>query len=179
MNSDNNKNPINIKINFGGTLFIVFLILKLVGVINWSWWWVTAPIWIPASFYLGIISIIGVAFGVKFLYDVIEDKIYEIKINRGRKRQRENTIEQKLQRVREYQDRTSSVVTTYNYSKQDIQVAEKEKIDYVIEMLSDLNISREEIIELLKTERERLQYYQSQTTEEKGQSRIYRNKDYK
>lgn len=29
-------------------LFIVFLILKLVGVIDWSWWWVTAPIWLPA-----------------------------------------------------------------------------------------------------------------------------------
>lgn len=30
-----------------GLLFIVFLVLKLCGVITWSWWWVTAPIWIP------------------------------------------------------------------------------------------------------------------------------------
>lgn len=30
-----------------GLLFIVFLVLKLCGVIAWSWWWVTAPIWIP------------------------------------------------------------------------------------------------------------------------------------
>lgn len=29
------------------TLFIVFLILKLTGVITWSWWWITAPLWIP------------------------------------------------------------------------------------------------------------------------------------
>jgi hypothetical protein len=28
-------------------LFIVFLVLKLCGVITWSWWWVTAPLWIP------------------------------------------------------------------------------------------------------------------------------------
>ena len=28
-----------------GTLFIVFLILKLCKVINWSWWWVTSPLW--------------------------------------------------------------------------------------------------------------------------------------
>lgn len=26
-------------------LFIVFLVLKLTGQINWSWWWVTAPLW--------------------------------------------------------------------------------------------------------------------------------------
>ena len=24
---------------------IVFIILKLVGVIDWSWWWVTLPLW--------------------------------------------------------------------------------------------------------------------------------------
>ena len=30
----------------GLTLFIVFLILKLTKVINWSWVWVTAPLWI-------------------------------------------------------------------------------------------------------------------------------------
>jgi len=30
-----------------GTIFIIFLILKLCKVITWSWWWVTAPLWIP------------------------------------------------------------------------------------------------------------------------------------
>lgn len=30
-----------------GATFIVFLVLKLTGVIDWSWWWVTAPLWIP------------------------------------------------------------------------------------------------------------------------------------
>jgi hypothetical protein len=29
----------------GGVLFVVFLVLKLCHVINWSWWWVTAPLW--------------------------------------------------------------------------------------------------------------------------------------
>lgn len=36
-------------IGFGTVLFIVFLTLKLTGVIAWSWWWVTAPLWIPAA----------------------------------------------------------------------------------------------------------------------------------
>lgn len=26
-------------------LFLVFLVLKLTAVIDWSWWWVTAPLW--------------------------------------------------------------------------------------------------------------------------------------
>lgn len=34
-------------IGIGGILFVVFLILKLCGTIDWSWWWVTAPLWIP------------------------------------------------------------------------------------------------------------------------------------
>lgn len=28
-----------------GLLFVVFLVLRLTGVVNWSWWWVTAPLW--------------------------------------------------------------------------------------------------------------------------------------
>jgi hypothetical protein len=28
-----------------GLLGIIFITLKLLGVINWSWWWVTAPFW--------------------------------------------------------------------------------------------------------------------------------------
>lgn len=26
-------------------LFFIFLVLKLCNVINWSWWWVTSPLW--------------------------------------------------------------------------------------------------------------------------------------
>lgn len=35
--------------------FIVFLILKLIHVVDWSWWWVTAPLWISAAFSLLLI----------------------------------------------------------------------------------------------------------------------------
>lgn len=31
--------------NVSRELFLIFLVLKLVGVIDWSWWWVTAPLW--------------------------------------------------------------------------------------------------------------------------------------
>ncbi len=28
-------------------LFLIFLVLKLTGYIAWSWWWVSAPLWMP------------------------------------------------------------------------------------------------------------------------------------
>ena len=37
-----------------GLLFITFLVLKLCGVITWSWWWITAPLWVwPALLIAG------------------------------------------------------------------------------------------------------------------------------
>ena len=30
-------------------MFIAFLVLKLTKVIDWSWWWITAPLWIPLA----------------------------------------------------------------------------------------------------------------------------------
>lgn len=38
-------------------LFLIFLVLKLTNTIDWSWWWVTAPIWAP----LGVLVIILIA----------------------------------------------------------------------------------------------------------------------
>jgi len=46
-------------IGFVGLLTIVFIILKLTGNIDWSWWWVLSPLWI--SFLVTISLIIGVS----------------------------------------------------------------------------------------------------------------------
>jgi len=43
-----------------GATFIVFLILKLLEKITWSWWWVTAPLWLPAVVTLAILVIVGI-----------------------------------------------------------------------------------------------------------------------
>lgn len=45
-------------IGLPGALFITFLILKLCNVIDWSWWWVTAPLWIPVGLVIIIIALI-------------------------------------------------------------------------------------------------------------------------
>ena len=40
------------------TVGVVFIILKLTGVITWSWWWVLIPFWFPTVIQI-IILIIG------------------------------------------------------------------------------------------------------------------------
>lgn len=42
-------------------LTVLFVGLKLAGVISWSWWWVWSPIWIP-------FVIVGVIIGCVVLY---------------------------------------------------------------------------------------------------------------
>lgn len=37
---------------FLGWLLLLFIGLKLTGYINWSWWWVLGPIWIPIGVIL-------------------------------------------------------------------------------------------------------------------------------
>lgn len=49
-------------IGLGGLIFIVFLVMKLaeIGqVANWSWWWVTSPLWIPFVLIFGIIGLVA------------------------------------------------------------------------------------------------------------------------
>lgn len=36
-------------LGLGAILAIVFTVLKLCGVINWSWWWVLLPVWGPLA----------------------------------------------------------------------------------------------------------------------------------
>lgn len=45
-------------------LFVVFLVLKLTHYIDWSWWWVTSPLWIGFAIWLllTIILIAGIMF---------------------------------------------------------------------------------------------------------------------
>lgn len=49
MNNDNNNAASRGGIGFAGVLTIVFIVLKLCKVINWSWIWVLSPIWISVA----------------------------------------------------------------------------------------------------------------------------------
>jgi len=45
-------------VGFFGLLAIVFITLKLMGYITWSWWWVLAPLWGPLAFVIVIFLIV-------------------------------------------------------------------------------------------------------------------------
>lgn len=54
------KHQINVScggVGFLGLLTIVFITLKLCNVINWSWWWVTSPLWGGIAVYFAIIAV--------------------------------------------------------------------------------------------------------------------------
>ena len=50
------------EISFVGLLQIVFIVLKLCKVINWSWLWVLSPLWIIIIIYLIICIFIWLIF---------------------------------------------------------------------------------------------------------------------
>ena len=60
----NNNNKVVVYSPSCMILFIVFLVLKLTNVINWSWLWVTAPLWIPVSIALVLLLIAIVILGI-------------------------------------------------------------------------------------------------------------------
>ena len=57
------KTSVNNSGMFGSILFIVFLVLKLTGNIDWKWIWVFSPIWMAfvfVSFCMVVVFIVGI-----------------------------------------------------------------------------------------------------------------------
>ena len=63
--NDNKSNAAGGGIGFTGLLTIVFIVLKLCNVINWSWWWVLSPIWISVSLIVVIFIVVMVVLMIK------------------------------------------------------------------------------------------------------------------
>lgn len=51
-------------VGFAGLLTIVFIVLKLLGKIDWTWWWVLSPLWISACI---VLAVLGIVFGIMIL----------------------------------------------------------------------------------------------------------------
>lgn len=64
---ENNENNVNVSsgIGFMGVLQIVFIVLKLVKVINWSWIWVLSPTWIPFSITVICLLIVWIIYKIE------------------------------------------------------------------------------------------------------------------
>lgn len=56
---ETNTKTVSLKLDM--ILFLIFLVLKLTDNIDWSWWWVTSPLWLPLVFIIvfGIVAMIG------------------------------------------------------------------------------------------------------------------------
>lgn len=55
-----NRNSSSSGIGICGVLTIVFVVLKLVGVINWSWLWVLCPLWIDILLTVIVLVVLAV-----------------------------------------------------------------------------------------------------------------------
>ena len=64
-----NTNGTSSGIGFGGLLTIVFIVLKLIGKIDWSWWWVLSPIWVPFAIVIVILVVLFVAMIIEKFID--------------------------------------------------------------------------------------------------------------
>jgi hypothetical protein len=45
-------------VGFWGALTLMFIAFKITGYIDWSWWWVLAPLWVPIVLALAIVCVI-------------------------------------------------------------------------------------------------------------------------
>ena len=63
--NDMEKQKVNNGITFWSILGLVFIVLKLCEVIEWSWWWVLAPFWFPVvvALCIGVIALMLLAIG--------------------------------------------------------------------------------------------------------------------
>lgn len=72
-------------IGFGEALGLLFIGLKLGGIIDWSWWWVLAPIWGPLAVVLVVILSVFTFTGACFAVA----GILEVCLNKKKRRQAE------------------------------------------------------------------------------------------
>jgi len=63
-----NNNSTTDGVSIVGLLGLIFIVLKLCKVIDWSWWWVTAPFWIPLAIIVIIFTLGGIVAGLVYIF---------------------------------------------------------------------------------------------------------------
>lgn len=81
MNNKNNASGGGL--GLASVLTVVFVVLKLVGVIDWKWIWVLSPLWI--DLILTLLLIVGIA-----IYMVYDDKKWDREYGARRKKRNKN-----------------------------------------------------------------------------------------
>ena len=63
--TESNKGGGTVGIGFTGLLAIAFIVLKLCGVIKWSWVWVLSPVWIPLALIIVVLVVYLIVSAIK------------------------------------------------------------------------------------------------------------------
>lgn len=71
-------------------LFLLFLGLKLMGFIDWSWVWVTAPLWVPLAVVVGLMVLVALGFGIVLATAAVWDLVDNLQFNRREKKRNQN-----------------------------------------------------------------------------------------
>ncbi len=74
----NNTSPSSSGLGLSSVLTIIFIVLKLTGVIAWSWWWVLSPTLISIGLWLIIVVIYAICL-------VREDRSYGFTSKKGKR----------------------------------------------------------------------------------------------
>lgn len=108
------------------TLFIVFLVLKLCDVVQWSWWIVFMPLYIG---FFGAIVLIGIVLLVALAQDGRLSSAYR-KVKRARKQYKKDKDSKRLEQVVE------DVVAKTRFEMMDVEPEPKKKYDTIFSKFS-------------------------------------------
>lgn len=70
--NDNKREVVYGRVPLTTILFVVFLVLKLCGVIDWPWIWVFAPLWIPFALVLVLFIVLAIIY---FIVTILDKRI--------------------------------------------------------------------------------------------------------
>ena len=70
---DSQRNTGSGGLNFYHVLTVAFIVLKLCGVIDWSWLWVLSPLWIPIAIVAVILAVLSGAGAVGWIIIAIQE----------------------------------------------------------------------------------------------------------
>ena len=51
-------------------VFLAFFFAKIYNLIDWSWWWVFSPLWIPLTIIIGLIAIFVIIYLIIIMIDL-------------------------------------------------------------------------------------------------------------
>ena len=102
---------------------ILFSILKFTDIIDWSWWWVVSPMWIPAATVLGLVTLVAVP------TTIIAGITYLIAKRKYRKsKQKTNNYDFNFENNKTYEDREDRKQKThFNSIREEIEKLKRER----------------------------------------------------